>query len=46
MPASMALLHDLKRGIKTPRLLLRGAQEGDLYDLHTMLSDGEVMKYW
>lgn len=35
-----------KDGIRTPRLWLRGAREGDLNAFHTFLSDPDVMRYW
>ena len=33
-------------GIKTPRLWLRGAREGDVHAFHAFFSDPDVMKYW
>lgn len=33
-------------GIRTPRLWLRGAREGDLNAFHTFFSDADVMRYW
>ena len=32
--------------IRTPRLLLRQARPSDLEDLHVMMSDDDVMRYW
>jgi hypothetical protein len=39
-------LNDGKVTISTPHLLLRGAVEGDVQDLHKAFSDPEVMRYW
>lgn len=33
-------------GIRTPRLWLREAREGDLDAFHAFLSDADVMRYW
>ena len=32
--------------LHTPRLLLRGAQDGDADYLHSAFADPEVMRYW
>ena len=32
--------------VRTPRLLLRGAQESDLDPMHGLFRDEDVMRYW
>ena len=39
-------LNDGKVELHTPRLTLRPAHIGDLADLHAMMSNDDVMRYW
>ena len=36
----------VRQAIRTPRLLLRRVEDGDLHDLHAVLSDSRAMRYW